>query len=341
MNKRRLSYLVIGGFLLAGIILAAKPVVRILAERVVKKYLAADTISIQSVGFPRFNEVCFLDVAVQKNGVFSIKLKKVTMRLRLKSNISSGLSRNVFLPQVECIDADVKITDKNVKLAGLFSFNVDFFEQKIYTLYLNISSFEYQTFHLENALLWAVRGNERGNFTVDKMTYGKASVTQAQSFVRFENQDLLFDDLSAKFLGGQIRGSIVVKPDVLPQYQAKLQLKGLDLSRFVEDFELANKFTITGKLGGNIVLQGEGAVVKVLGGDLFADAFGGRLMIKDVSFLDHIAYRASLDTVVESLQDYYYNTGSVNLSLHDGDLLADIHLDGKQGKRDFNIILHH
>ncbi len=54
-----------------------------------------------------------------------------------------------------------------------------------------------------------------------------------------------------------------------------------------------------------------------------------------------MAYRSSLDTVVESLQDYNYNTGAVKLSLEDGDLLADIHLDGKQGKRDFVIVLHH
>ncbi len=341
MNKRHLYSFIIGIFLLAGIALAAKPLVRALAQRAVKKYLAADTISIQTVEFPRFNEVCLFDITAQKNGVFSLKLRQVNVRLRLKSNISAGFSRKVFLPQVECIDADVNIVHKDLKLAGLFSFNVDLFQEKIYTLYLNISSFDYQALHFENALLWVVRGNERGNFTVDKVAYGKASVTQVQSLARFENQDLLFDDLSAKFLGGHIRGNIAVKPDILPQYQAKLQLSGLDLSRFVDEFELANKFMITGKLGGNIVLQGQGAVVKVLGGDLFADAFGGRLMIKDVSFLDHIAYRASLETVVESLQDYYYNAGSVKLSLHDGDLLADIHLDGKQGKRDFNIVLHH
>ncbi len=341
MLRQRWYYFIFGLILLTIIILGFKPAVLFFTQRALKKQLSADTLSIQEVRLKSLNEIYFLDISAEKNGVYFLKVHQVKLALRLKENISAQFSRRIFLPQVECADLQINFHLKDLKLSGRVSFNADLFDQKINSLYLDVSTFDYKALHLENLLLWAAKGNERGNLTLEKFKYNKVNITELQSLARIENKDLLFDNLSANFLNGNIHGSFVVRPDILPQYQANLQFAAVDLSRFVDEFELANKFTITGKLSGNVILKGQGAVVKVLSGDLFADTFGGRLMIKDMSFLNHIAFRASLDAVVESLQDYYYNTGSVKLSLDDGDLLADIHLDGKQGKRDFNIILHH
>ncbi len=358
-------------FLFVGIFLSFKPAVLVLTQSVAKKHFAIDRLSIGSVEFRSYKEIAFEDIRAEKTDGLVFAAQEISLHLRFLANsvrnilkiaiksaslgikypdknvadfvkreFRDGAQKTLFL-DLECLGFDLNAEFKDLKLVSRFSIYADLASEKVNSLHLGISWLDYQRLRLENVLLLAQRDNSPGYLTIAKIKYDKVMIRELQSSARFENKNLIFDDLSAKVFNGNIVGDLIISLVVLPGYETRLQFRSLDLKRFVEDLELENKFTVTGSLSGNISLKGQGAVVKALGGDFTTDVPGGRLIIKDASFLDHIAYRASLDTVVESLQDYNYNTGAVNLSLEGGDLLADIHLDGKQGKRDFVIVLHH
>jgi hypothetical protein len=154
--------------------------------------------------------------------------------------------------------------------------------------------------------------------------------------------DLFLDTFSAKVFGGQIRGNAALKIDQGAFYLASLNFTDLDLEKFVSAFELEEKFRMSGLLGGRIVLEGRGADIRILNGDLAMTEAGGMLIIKDPRVLEHIAGRSGqpLDILVESLKNYHYNRGTVTLSLEEGSLLLIMALDGEAGKRNLNIVLH-
>lgn len=368
--KRRIYYFIASVLLVTGVIVSFKPAVLNFTERVLKQRFSLDSVSIENIEFKRFNEMCFWGIKVEKKEMFSLKAQKVQLRLnlfdqvktkRFKVAVQSAVlkikrpnqtfmnylrmhlsqdSTGVMFSEVEFLDFGLNMQFKDLQVVGKFSTTVDLIQQKVNSLHLNIDSLKYRTLKIENALLWATRSNHQGELTVAKVLYDKVVVTEANSLVRFENKDLIFYDVSAKVFDGNITGNSVLNLAVVPEYQAQLQFSGLDISRFVEGFELKNKFVMTGKASGNIQLQGHGAAVKVLSGEFTTDDVGGRLIIEDVSFLDNIPYRASVEGLVDSVQDYYYDTGFAKLSLQDQNLLVDIYLDGDQGKRDFNITLH-
>ncbi len=368
--KRRIYYFIISALLVTGVVVSFKPAVLSLTQKVLKQRFSLDAVSIENIEFKRFNEICLRGIKVEKKELFSFNAQKIQLRLNLfdpvmgkrfkvsvqsaaldfkrphqtfTSYMSKNLSQepsDVMFSEIECLDFDLNVQFKDLQVAGKFSAAVDLTQQTVNSLHLNFDTLKYRALNFENVLLWATRSNNRGEFTAVKILYDKVAVTKMNSSVRFENKDLIFYDLSAKVFDGNIKGDAVLRLAVVPEYQARLQFSGLDISRFVEDFELKNKFMMTGKAIGNIQLQGQGMVIKVLGGEFMTDSVGGRLIIKDVSFLDKMPYRSSVDGLVESVQDYYYHTGSAKLSLQDQGLVADIHLEGEQGKRDFNIMLH-
>ena len=47
-----------------------------------------------------------------------------------------------------------------------------------------------------------------------------------------------------------------------------------------------------------------------------------------------------VELLVDNLKNYHYNTGTINLSLVEDGLNMEMALDGAEGKRNLNIILH-
>ena len=82
--------------------------------------------------------------------------------------------------------------------------------------------------------------------------------------------------------------------------------------------------------------------IKEIKGDFRTDTSGGTLIINDKTFLENVAKQSNqpLDIIVESFRNYNYNNGIVKLSAETGNLVMDLKLEGKSGKRSLAIILH-
>ncbi|MDP2911079.1 MAG: hypothetical protein Q8N76_01950, partial [Candidatus Omnitrophota bacterium] len=58
--------------------------------------------------------------------------------------------------------------------------------------------------------------------------------------------------------------------------------------------------------------------------------------------LENVAKQSNqpLDIIVESFRNYNYNNGMISLGMESGNLVMDIKLDGKAGKRNLAVVLH-
>jgi len=124
--------------------------------------------------------------------------------------------------------------------------------------------------------------------------------------------------------------------------QSDETLPTVNLEKFINDFELDEKFQMTGVLSGHLVLNGNGGDINILNGDFFMAEKGGTLIIKDTRFLENIARSSdqSFEILVESFKNYHYNNGKIKILLKQEKLILDMVLDGEAGKRDLNITLH-
>ena len=184
--------------------------------------------------------------------------------------------------------------------------------------------------------------NGTGELFIDQIGYDKATIKEIKSKVRLQSHNLFLDALSAKTMNGQILGAISIDLSNAGVYLARLQCQGIDIETLVQDFKLEEKFQMTGKLDGEVLLRGKGTAIEVLKGGLSTAAPGGTLVIKDKTFLENMAHHIQqpLEIVVESFRDYRYNTGVMRLSLEKENLVLRAALEGETGKRNLEIIVH-
>ena len=99
---------------------------------------------------------------------------------------------------------------------------------------------------------------------------------------------------------------------------------------------------MSGFLSGELLLNGDRNTIEVLTGDFSTAHIGGTLVINDTRFLENIARNTNqpVDILVESFQNYHYNSGTMKLSKEKDNLILDVALDGELGKRDLTVTLH-
>jgi len=252
------------------------------------------------------------------------------------------LGPSIFLLEsVELHDLNLDLKSKEAVMTAGISSEFNPLDQSINYFDLKIGSLEAQGAQVKNASL---RFNQKrlGNLYIERIQYDKAKIEDVKGSTYLEGKSFAISSLSAKTFDGQIHGELKLRMDKTPEYFCNLKFIDLDLDRFAQDFKLKEKFRVTGRLTGDLALQGSGANVKILGGNFNSVEPGGMLTITDDKFLNNVAKSSgqSLDILVESFKDYHYNTGVMKLSLEQGDIVFDIALEGESGKRNLSIVLH-
>lgn len=265
-----------------------------------KSKVAAETVQIAHFDFKALGEVRLTGLLIEKKDLFTVKAQEVRVGFQW-----------------------MRIWNKEIE-----------------SLVVEGASVDYEKLRVENLFLRAAQSNRDGQFTIEKIAYDKAAISDIKSPVQMKGRDFIFSDLSADFLEGRIGGNMNVVLKDMPEFYAKLRFTNLSVERFVKDFDLQKKMEMTGKMDGALEIAGRGADLSVLGGDFKMASPGGKLIIKDRRLLENIVQRAYLDTAVETLQDYHYNAGGLQVSMEGKNLVADVNLGGRQGKRDFKIVYH-
>ncbi|TAN60771.1 hypothetical protein EPN16_04575 [bacterium] len=172
--------------------------------------------------------------------------------------------------------------------------------------------------------------------------FGKLRLRGCRGRVAFRPGRADLDLSSCDIFGGKISGSAELGLNGSLAYSSELSLSGINPDDFIKDFELGEKFRMSGNLSGAVRIEGKGDGLEILNGSLLAAQPGGTLVITDRSFLENISRASgqSFEMLVESFRNYRYNTGILKLSLDKGNLIFDITLDGEAGRRKLDIVAH-
>lgn len=371
--KRAVSVLIIIIVFIFAVSILIKPLILFIAERELGKIFIGSEVSLGACSLEPARRLAFKDIEIKKGEIYDFKVKEVGVQynifslfkkniskfylrdavvsaklpqngvLELKKYLNLGSSRSMFLlNNLEFSHFNLNLESNGIVIHSVFSFEVNLPEQLFNYIDIKIGSLEGAGFKIKDAYLEAKAGLAPGDFFVGSMQYNKAKIEEIKSMARLEGNSLSLESLSAKVLGGKLEGNLLFKIVKNIEYSAKLKFIDLDLNALVNDFNLKERFQMTGRLGGNLSLSGSNAKINILNGDFLTFEPGGTLEIKESNFLEKMARSSgqALDIVVESFKNYRYNNGIMKLDLDKGNLILDVGLEGLRGKRNFNIIIH-
>jgi len=367
-------YLLLIFILIFMVILAVsiKPIIRSTAQKQLENVFVGSEVSIESCSFSPFRHINLHEVRIKKDGIYHIKLKnadayyspssiiqKNILRIVLKDadieidmpkksishftqHLSLGSEGLFSMRALELLDFRLNFNSKDFNIQAQASFGLSPADQTIKFIDVKVSSFDGYKIVGENGSLKINKDQDWGDIAVGSIQYNKVKIKNINGTASIDNNILSIKSLFAQIFDGQITGDGTLTIGQVPQYYVSLKFLNLDLEKFINDFELDEKFQMTGVLSGHLVLNGNGGDINILNGDFFMAEKGGTLIIKDTRFLENIARSSdqSFEILVESFKNYHYNNGKIKILLKQENLILDMVLDGEAGKRDLSITLH-
>lgn len=373
MSMKRLVYILPAiALILALVYLLINPLIIFLAKRQLSGTFRESQVSLGGCRFTPVSRLSFSEINIKRKQFYDFRIKTAEINYSLASllrgnilNISLKQARlSVNLPQkavselkqylnlgppsgfridsLELSDINLDFNTKDLAIKSVFSCRLDLAARSIDYLDFQVESLGIAGVKLSNASLRAAQNLPAGNLDIGQLKYDKLKIAAIKGKARLKGNGLSVEELSAQALDGAVQGDFSVNIAQEISYLLDLRFLNLDIESFIDDFNLKDKFEMSGSLSGSVVVQGKGADITVLGGDFSSDSSGGILVIKDKKLLENMAGKTnkSLDLLVESFKNYCYNKGIIRLSLEQGDLLLDVALDGDTGKRNLNITLH-
>lgn len=370
--KRSWIFLLAVFFLISFFFVSVNPVVIFLAKRQFKSVFKESEVSLQGCRLDPLNRLSLLGLEIKNNQVYDFRVREVRIEYSLfsifKREILNICLKDAFiylsLPQknisefskyftpgkgsafrvnsLELSDINLNLTAKDLNARIVLSSRINLAGQSLYYLDIKAGLFSVAGVELNDVSFKIADSSPGGYLEIARAKYDKLKIAGVRSMAKLYRNELFLDNFSAKALDGNIDGDLNFKFDKLPVYSAQLEFINLDIARFIDDFNLQDKFEMTGRLNGKLRIAGEGSRINLLGGDFFSLQDGGVLLIKDKRFLENMARNTnqSLNLLVESFQNYHYNTGRVKLFLDKEDVVLDAVLGGELGKRNLEIRLH-
>jgi len=293
-------------------------------------------------------EYSLFSILKGKIGKFSVKDAKINIDLPQKSITAFSQYLNlgpqgVFRVQsLELSDCKLAVKAKDFNADGFVSSQVNLAEKIMDYLDVKIDSLGIQGLQVSGISFKAAQGSTEGYCGISRIKYDKLAVSGIKSQVMLSGKELFLENVSANAFDGNIGGNLKLKIDQDFSYGAVLKITNFDIARFIDDFDLKEKFEMTGRLSGDLTFNGKGPDIETLDGKLSSLESGGMLIIKDTGVLENMARdtNKSLNLLVENLKDYHYTIGTIKLFLDNSDLIMDTVLDGETGKRTISIVLH-
>lgn len=284
-----------------------KPALTLLARKLLERAFQTSDVHIGTCRFVPLQQLAFSDIRIKKLESYDVKIKQAG----IVYSLSSLLNRKILKFKLE----EVSFGALALKELELSDIRIRLIPQKTQVL---------------------------GDLSIPQIKYQKAKIGPIHAKLKIDDKVLYLDSLTAQIFDGEAQGRISLNLDKKMAYQAVLNFTGIDIDRFIRDFDLEERFRMTGTLGGEVSLTGSGATIHAIEGDISTSQPGGKLTITDQRFLENLARTSqqSLDILVESFKNYYYNIGIVKLGMEEGSLLLDVRLDGDQGERNLSIVVH-
>lgn len=354
-----------------GVFIFVKPAIMILVRKQLGNVFIQSRVSVGRCVIQPTRGLSFFDIEIKRQGVYDIKVKEAVIQYSLFSMLKAGSLKlslkgarvylstpgkgigefagylnlgkgNSLLMSIEVSDLALDLNTLDLTAKANLSLGLNLFTQSLDYLDFEIDIFKMLGVQLENASLKLGSRLGQGDFSLAKLKYDKLSVTDIKGKAKLEGMVVLLYGVSARALDADIEGDLNLKIGKETQYLANLKFAHLDIERFVRDFNLGEKFEMTGRISGDLKLQGKGAQIEILGGSFSTLQPGGTLVIRDTKFLENMARntRQPVNLLMESFKNYRYNTGLMSLDFEDGNIMLKIELEGEAGKRNLSVTVH-
>lgn len=369
--RKKILLIIIFLVFIATAAFSVKPAVVFIARKQMQRVLGGSTVSVQDCQWNLLSRLSLTGVKVQKPGAYDLsageirieynpwaicrgKIAKLVLKdiaatvemprqdvLGLRSDSASPSRPGLQLENLELEGLRLNLKLKDLTVTAVISAAVDVPARSVRSLDGEIVSLEGQGVLLENGTIKTAQGIP-GNLFIQKFQCGKLKVDDIKAGTRLSGKALSLESLSGRTLNGEVAGEVTVTLDTSLEYFAQLRFVNLDLDGFVNDFDLKEKFQMSGMMSGRMTVTGRNQNFKIIDGVFSSSDPGGILVIKNNEFLENIARSSQqpLDIVVASLKNYHYNVGVLKLFLEKGNLIFDMALDGETGKRNIQITVH-
>ena len=377
MKKKTKRVILLSVLLLAcGVVYAPAAIPSLLKIRL-RETFPGSSVSVGQCIFSSFDRITVKDLRIYRKDAYSLEAGEAGVQFGLSSLLRGRIPR-VFLKdaevrytpvetpgavnpgfpfrkqaagdkgffQVEEIELSrlhIEIKSRDFAAEAYVSLTYSLSGKRLMRLEQSVDYAQYAGVRLKGMSLYARQGESDGRVYIRSLRYNKLRLGQIEGTVDLRENSFIMERLKGSILGGRFKGEAQLALQQPVTYSCKLRLEGMDMVRFVREFELAEKMRVTGRLGGDIRVKGEGVKLQTLSGKLSAEHEGGTLVIRDTRFLENMASRSARGAqalLVESLRNYRYNKGTVNLGLEKGNIAGKIALDGEAGKRDFTVVFH-
>ena len=311
----------------------AKPILLPIANKELQKIFRESSIS--DFGLTK-DFIEFRRIEIREKGFCNVKVEKVRVYYNARSLLKKKINK------AEAINLNLDLNKNGLEVKANVSFQLDISAGIIDYIKLNVSSCKTDLVDIEGLILSASQGQAAGEFYIKGIKCNDLKVADVIGKSELKGKLLRVKSSLVSFLGGNVKGEFNITLDQDIDYNLSLDTQGMEIKRFVDDMKLNEKFDMTGRLSGAFYLSGKGQDVKDIKGYFNTDAPGGVLIIKDKTFLENVAKQSNqpLDIIVESFRNYNYNNGMISLGMESGNLVMDIKLDGKAGKRNLAVVLH-
>lgn len=372
---KRIIYILIFVFIsILFLSLLIKPLILGLSKQQLERIFVNSTVLIRDYGLKPARQLSFFDIQIKNEPIYSIKVKEAAVKYNLFSLLKGSILKfylkdaavTVSLPErgiagvsrylsinpasrpilkikgLEFSNLNLALKSKELSIQAKLSVEVNLAEQLLNYLNLKVNSWDSRDFHLKDVFLNVSQNQSAGSLLIHQIQYNKLKIDELRGQARLKNKLLFLDDLSAQAFSGIIQGNLNIALDGNYGYLMNLKFINLDTEAFVEDFNLNEKIKMSGKLSGQLTLQGKGLDFQAINGDFSDVSGGGVLTIKDAKFLESIARSSKqpLDLLVESFKDYHYNKAVMKLYQDNGNLNFDLAMDSEAGKRNLSIAVH-
>lgn len=343
-------------------VLCVPPLLAWLAAKQLERVFPGSSVSVGSAVFSRPFSLAFSRIRIRRHPFYDFDIgeacasfgKISASQVRIKIDMGDkgirdfaaflkaprGKGMPVWALEVSGLSLDIASSDLTLKAKASFALSSR--SWRLERIGMTVGLFRFGGLEVRNASLSVEPEYGYGSFFVGEARRDKLALTNARSQAKLEGAHLRFERLSADFLDGKINGTAEVRASAQPRYFADLKFSGLDSAALVRGLKLEEKIELQGRLNGSFLIEGESARILALKGDFDSERAGGTLTIKDAGYLEYLARTSNqpMDILMESFNNYRYNTALVKLSLDKGDLKLDLALKGEAGSRTLHVVLH-
>jgi len=341
MKKKYLLILILSVLVFISLALFKERIVFKVAKANIKKTLPQSKFTIKKIAFNPFSHLYLQGVSIKSPlQRYSIYLESVDVHYNLFSLIKGEINKVALNGINVSIEENIKVNPgkpvlirvKEINASGSAKFRE-----------IDIKNFQVVVSEVADTKK-SGQINFNGALSVEAVSMKKIKLSAIQARIDATQEKIDIPEFNLTAFGGSIKGDAeaALSSGSGMNFIVKLTGGNVDLQQLNEDFELKDKFEVTGLCDFYLTAKGDSTGLTELDGNLNTHEGGGKFVITDKQSLNKLdlSKDVSFDLALESLKNYQYDKGNAKVYIEDGNIVLHMLMDGESGARDLKFVYH-